>query len=656
MTDGAREQDLLESLYRLAIPEQVTMSPAGTIAYSLRVTDLGHDTTHSELWMLRPGESPIKLVGDVECTAPAFSPDGDTIAFLQSNGAEAQLYLLPLSSDEPEQATSLPGGAGHPVWSPDGRSIAFSARVDRKPATGSSTASTHSPAPIVIDRLDSKEDGRGFRGGARSHLHILDLGSGTVRQITDGDWDASQPAWSPDGAQLAFSARMAERGDITLTSAAYVVGVGGRNRRPELIGPEHGVMGAVAWTPDGADLVVVGTLGPVNGPLGLLKISLDGADVTDLAAPLERNVMAGAPAYPGAHPQLTDRGTVIFCVRDRGYTELHEVDLAGGQPHRLPTVAGSNVRGASVVASTGRIAAIVDSPTTFAEIATIELADESVTMQTSHNPTTHTLDFLVREEHHFTISDGVNVNGWMLRAEGAKSPGPLLLDIHGGPHNAWNGAVDDVHLYHQVLAQRGWTVLTLNPRGSDGYGSSFFNAIDGAWGVGDASDLLEPIDQLVEAGIADPAKLAVAGYSYGGYLTCYLTSRDQRFAAAVAGGTISDMSSMVGTSAEGRFLNFELGGEPWRDRETFGTVSPYTGVAQVNTPTLLVHGAEDLVCPLGQAEQWFTALRTRGVPTQLVVYPGGSHLFPIDAPPSHRVDYNRRIVEWLTQFVSSGQE
>lgn len=654
MTDGGNEQVLLKTLHRLVTPEQLTMAVGGEIAYSLRVTDAVRDTTRSELWVLRPGEAPTRLIGDTDCSAPAFSPDGSMIAFLKSDGSEPQLCLLPLSGGEPEQVTSLPGGAGHPVWSPDGRSIAFSARVDRSAADADLPESSR--APIVIERLGFKEDGRGFTGTTRAHLHVLDVATGAVRQITRGEWDAGQPAWSPDSSQLAFSARMAEHGDLDLTSAAYIVDLGAHDAAPRPVGPEHGVMGAITWAPDGASLVVVGSLGPIHGPLGLLKIALDGSGVTDLAAPLQRNVMAGAPAYPGAFPQVTDQGSVIFCARDRGYTELYEVDLDGGQPRRLPCLPGSNVRGASVSVQADRVAVIIDSPATFAEIAIVEPADESVRVLTAHNPTVDELGFLVREERDFTISDGVTVSGWLLRADDAPSPGPVLLDIHGGPHNAWNGATDDVHLYHQVLARRGWTILTVNPRGSDGYGPSFFNAIDGAWGVGDSADLLEPIDQLVEAGIADQARLALAGYSYGGYLTCYLTSRDHRFAAAVAGGTISDMTSMVGTSAEGRFLQFELGGDPWDDSDTFDMVSPYTEVAQVQTPTLLVHGADDMVCPLGQAEQWFAALRTRGVPTQLVVYPGGSHLFPIDGPPSHRIDYNRRIVDWLIRFVTTEQE
>ncbi|MET0133893.1 MAG: serine hydrolase, partial [Kibdelosporangium sp.] len=187
------------------------------------------------------------------------------------------------------------------------------------------------------------------------------------------------------------------------------------------------------------------------------------------------------------------------------------------------------------------------------------------------------------------------------------------------------------------------------PRGSDGYGEQFYKGGIGAWGSGDAKDFLEPIDDLVAEGIADRQRLAVTGYSYGGYMTCYLTSRDDRFAAAVAGGVVSDLTSMAGTSDEGYFLNvYELGTRPW------DTMSPLTQVDQVRTPTLIVHGASDMRCPVGQAQLWHSALREQGVPTRLVLYPEGSHLFILNGPPSHRIDFNRRVADWVEQYAGTG--
>jgi CubicO group peptidase (beta-lactamase class C family) len=211
-----------------------------------------------------------------------------------------------------------------------------------------------------------------------------------------------------------------------------------------------------------------------------------------------------------------------------------------------------------------------------------------------------------------------------------------------------------MHLYHQELAARGWTVLIVNPRGSDGYGTEFYDAVFGAWGEADRNDFLEPIDQLVAEGLADPKRLAITGYSYGGFMTCYLTSRDDRFAAAVTGGVVADLVSMGGTSDDAHFLSVaELGALPWKggDRERLAELSPFTHVDTVTTPTLVLHGGDDVRCPVGQAEQWHYALREQGVPTRLVIYPGESHVFPLLGKPSHRMDFCTRIVGWVEQYA-----
>ena len=228
------------------------------------------------------------------------------------------------------------------------------------------------------------------------------------------------------------------------------------------------------------------------------------------------------------------------------------------------------------------------------------------------------------------------------------------MDIHGGPHNAWNAAADEMHLYHQELVARGWTVLLVNPRGSDGYGETFYDALFGAWGEADAHDFLEPIDDLVAEGIADPKRLAVTGYSYGGFMTCYLTSSDDRFAAAVPGGVVVDAISMGGTSDDAHALSvLELGLLPWQDADRLTELSPYAQVGNVTTPTLVLHGADDVRCPVGQAQQWHYALAEHGVPTRLVLYPGASHIFPLAGLPSHRMDYYRRVVDWVEQYAGS---
>jgi dipeptidyl aminopeptidase/acylaminoacyl peptidase len=643
----------IDDLTAFAVPEQPALSPDGTeIVYVLRTADADADRNVRALWRVgaRDGDARPLTRGTADF-APAWSPDGTRVAFLRAQDGPPQIWMLPARGGEPERLTALPLGAGAPVWSPDGASIAFGAPVDlhADAADDDAARGRRRGAPVVTRRLDYQADGAGLLRTKRTHLHVLDVAAGECRQVTAGDWHAGDPAWSPDSSRLAFAAATAPDRDLVARMPVHVLDLTDPAAAPEVVALADGVGGPLAWTVDGGALLVVGSRrGPV-GHAGLLRIPLAGGEITDLAAPLDRNVMPGSPAYPGALPQLGGDG-VLFCVRDRGCTHLYTVAPDGGTPRPVVAGAGRVVAGMSV---TGRTAALVlATPTSFGEIVTVDLATGAEHVRTAHGASDTAL--FVREEREFTISDGTVVHGWLVRDPGrANGPGPLLLDVHGGPHNAWNGAADEVHVYHQELAARGWTVLLLNPRASDGYGEAFFTATTGAWGEADAKDFLEPVDRLVAEGIAHPGRLAVAGYSYGAFMTCYLTSRDDRFAAAVAGGVVSDLTSMAGTSDFAHFFGeYELGGVAWAARDRYAALSPFARVGDVTAPTLLLHGTADARCPVGQAQQWHTALRERGVPAELVLYPDAAHLFIFDGPPSHRIDYNRRIVDWVERHAA----
>ena len=494
-------------------------------------------------------------------------------------------------------------------------------------------------------------------GAVRSQVHVVDLASGECTQLTDGTEHAGAPVWSPDGTTIAFTRSVGEDSDLRFRIAVHLLDMEDPKALPRVFAFAEGVARTVSYSADGESLLVVGWSGDPVGHARLFRVPLDDGAPVDLTGSLDRNVMPGAPAYPGGLPQEGADGRILFCLRERGCTHLWSIAGDGSDARAVLDGAGRVVSGLSVAGDLAVVA--LGTPTSYGELAVVDVTASIETVVTEHGAAFADIEPFERVERTFTISDGTEVQAWLVRDPdhdlGRNGPLPLLVDIHGGPHNAWNAAADEIHFYHQELAARGWAVLLVNPRGSDGYGEEFYDAVHGAWGVADANDFLEPIDQLVAEGLADPERLAVAGYSYGGFMTCYLTGHDDRFAAAVAGGVVSDLVSMGGTCDDGHFLSaYELGGAPWQSPTRYAAMSPLTKVADVRTPTLVIHGAADLTCPVGQAQQWHTALRELGVPTQLVLYPDASHVFILLGPPSQRLDFNRRVLDWVEQHAARG--
>jgi dipeptidyl aminopeptidase/acylaminoacyl peptidase/CubicO group peptidase (beta-lactamase class C family) len=625
----------IDDLTELAVPSQPALSPDGSqVAYVLRTLDAENDRNVDELWLVAThGGAARRLTSGPSDGSPTWSPDGARLAFLR----EGQVHVLAADGGEPEQITELPLGAGAPVWSPHGDRLAFTAPVN----PGDPTDGT---GPLVTRTVDYQADGAGTFGATRSQLHVVDLASRDCRRLTDGD-HAGQPAWSPDGREVAFTRKVGADSDLTFRTAVHLLDVDDPKAEPRVVAFEEGIAGTVSFSDDGQSLLVVGHPALRLGHAHLLRVPLDGGEPEDVTGHLDRNVMPGGPAYPGARPVETADGRLLFTIRDRGCSHLWDEEgpvLAG---------AGRVVSGLSVAGGTAVVA--LATPTSYGEIVALDLTTGTETVLTDHGPSD--VELFVREERSFTISDGIEVQAWLVRDPEREGPLPLLLDVHGGPHNAWNAAADEMHFYHQELAAQGWAVLLVNPRGSDGYGAAFFDGVQGAWGVADHLDFLEPIDELVAEGLADPDRLAVTGYSYGGFMTCWLTADSDRFKAAVAGGVVSDLVSEYGASDDGALMGrYELGGPPWERPEAYAAMSPITRVGQVTTPTLVLHGQDDLTCPVGQAQQWHTSLRDRGVPTELVLYPDASHVFILLGRPSQRLDYSRRVVDWVERYAVQG--
>jgi dipeptidyl aminopeptidase/acylaminoacyl peptidase len=633
----------LDDIFSVRAPSDPQLSPDGTrVAFVVTTADRDKDENRSSIWVVdAAGDGEARPLTDGPSdSAPRWSPDGTELAFVAAGrGEKTELRVLPMTGGESRVIAEGPGMRA-PAWSPDGTRLLYVAIV----------GATEAHEPVVVRRLGYKADGAGLIGEKRGHVFVVAANGGEPRQLTEGDFSvAGAPAWSPDGARIAWISAVEEDRDLEMVTSLFATDAGGGDAI-RVTDPPF-IAAAVAWMPDGKGFVISGRERMRVGHTSLWTLPSSGGAPVRIAADFDRNVMIGGPGYPGSPPKVNDDGTrIVFCARDAGATHVYATTLDGAAEKLPKKLCGDdtlNISGVAVDAAQTRLVVVASTPTNPGElyvdgVRRTRLWDNDIEVV---EPVART----------FTAPDGTPIHGWVLRRDDAVSPGPLLLDIHGGPHNAWNASLDLEHMYHQTLAQQGWTVLFVNPRGSDGYGEEFFRAVAGAWGTSDSDDFLCAVDALVADGTVDPARVAVTGYSYGGYMACWLTATTDRFAAAVTGGCVSNMISDMATSDLGYYLAWlEMGGGPGAENiELMQQLSPITYVDSVTATTLILHGENDDRCDIGQAEEWFGALRSRRVETEMVRYPGASHLFILNGRPSHRIDYNRRVTDWVTTHVKS---
>lgn len=665
-----RRPPTYEDLYRLREASDPRLHPDGDrVAFVVTSADREADENRSSIWSVRTsGSEPVRLTYGNADSHPRWSPDGATLAFLRREPeTPAQIWVLPTDGGEARKLTDLTLGATAFVWSPDSSRLAVTAPVDIEGTPeDDKEKERRQHAPLVIRAAGFKIDGTGLVGSKRVHLHVVDAQTGAAEQLTKNDFNVQTPAWSPDGRRIAFAGSASDR-DVTGRAGLYVVDAGGGEEAE--IADWPGTAVAPVFSGDGETIVFCGREVVAPGHTRLFRVPADGGEPALLLDSFDRNIMVGGPAYPGAPPRFTSDGRLLFCARDRGCTHIYAADNM-----QATKIVGGEDRVASGVDCVGdTVAYVVSAPDIPSDV--LLAASDGSNERRLTNLSGELLDEIelhLPESRTFTAPDGREIHGWVVRGSGDE-PGPLLMDVHGGPHNAWNPSfLASVHMYIEVLAHQGWNVLLLNPRGSDGYGEDFYTAVSrGAsatgrrgglggrsapdqtgWGLADENDFLSALDALVDEGVADPKRVAVCGYSYGGYMANWLSARTDRFAAVVSGGCVSNEASMYGSSDLGYWIGaHEMGAELHEARERYAEVSPLSYVENVTAPTLLLHGERDDRCPVGQAEEWFVALRRRGVEVEFVRYPNASHLFILLGRPSHRIDYNKRIADWVTRHA-----
>lgn len=663
--------------YALVTVGSVAVSPSGAlVAFEVTRVVEEENRRHREIWMQalsggRPEGAPYRFTTAVaEAWSPRWSPDGSVLTFLSERDGTASPWFLSVDGRGGE-AYQIPGVRGLPVWSPDGEWIAFTAAPeassDGEDPAGEARTGWIAPNAVtetldarrfdgrVITSIRYKQDGTlafrpHFSTVPKKQLHVVAGAGGTPVQLGQLDFDASEPTWSSDGRLLFFDGDSEEDNETNEeeTRSLWVVAREGGGARRLAIHP--GAEWDPAISPDGQWLAYRYRAGR-GQETDIYVTPLDGSGNLSGVA---RNLTEEWSQDPGAPEWSADSRFVRFEARVGGDVHLMRTSLAGGGVQQITT--GSRTISSGSYSADDAVLAFASTDAITPTELFVAQGDASGERRASKFNDDWLANVVLEhpEVLQWSAADGTRIEGWLIPPVGyrAGTSYPMVLKIHGGPHSAYGNTFFPT--FH-VLSAAGFFVLYINPRGSAGYGHAFQYATRGAWGVVDKEDFLAAVDlALSRHADIDARRIGVSGGSYGGFMTNWLTATTDRFAAAVTSRSISNWESWYGSSDAQGLTDFEFFGPPWEQRELYRRLSPISYVENVQAPTLIIHSENDYRTPIGDGEQWFLALKKRGVPTELVRYPRSSHGLSRTGEPWLLVDRLERLRSWFGHFIGNG--
>ncbi len=629
-------------MYRVRNVGSPELSPDGQwVAYTVTTLDSAKDKSNTDVWMSSwDGTQTIQLTSSPDAeTTPRWSPDGKYLSFLSSRegGKGSQLWLLDRRGGEAQRVTELKDGIDDYAWAPDSKRIALIMRA----SLDTTDSASSKPKPIVIDRYHFKDDDNGYLDSTRAHLYVFDLATRKATLITPGMFEEASPAWSPDGQWIAFASVRPEGIDPDRTNNSDIFVVEARagavaKRLTTFPGPDTG---PIAWSPDGQTVAYLHGSEPrfyAYDEPQLAIVGVNGGAPRVLTAALDR---------PVSSPRFTADGkSLVFVYSDDRAAYVGRVATGGGAVQ--PLLSGRRAAAGLSLSKDGKMAVLVGTATQPNEIFALE--NGNLRPLSHHNDAwLAEVKLATTEDISFKTKDGNEPHGLLIKppdfAAGTKYP--MLLRIHGGPSG------QDQHsfsLERELLAANGFLVLNVNYRGSNGRGEAYQRAIYADWGNKEVVDLLAGVDYVVGLGIADPDRLGIGGWSYGGILTDYTTATTTRFKAAISGAGSALQTSMYGVDEYVFQYDTELG-PPWKSQDLWIKLSyPFYHADRITTPTLYMGGDKDFNVPLVGGEQMYQALRSLNVPTQLIIYPDQHHGL---TRPSFNYDRLARYVAWYDKFL-----
>jgi dipeptidyl aminopeptidase/acylaminoacyl peptidase len=639
------------------------ISPDGQwVAYSVGSANLEEDKFEERIWMTpAAGGDAIPLTAEKASSShPRWSPDGKFLAFLSARDeGKTQVWVLNRQGGEAQRLTDTPQDVEDFVWSPDGKRLVLILR-DAKPEeveeakhktkeheeSKETEKKAKTPKPWVVDRLQFKQDTVGYLDHRRTHLYVFDVAGKSLAQVTSGDFDDDEPAWSPDSTRIAFTSNRAMPDpDRSYDSNIWIAAADNKDKGAHVVkvtsnpGEDH----QAAWSPDGKWIAHSSTLDPKLFEYSTKQIAVSPAPGPD-GKPGEAKVLTLSLDRMSTQPRFAPDGkSIYFIVDDDGTQNLCQVDIASGKITR--PIGGRLMLYDYSLSKAGDIAAQITSLDRPNEVFT--LTGGKLTRITHANDELLGKLKLTQPEYvHFKSKDGTAVSGYLYKPLDY-TPGkkyPTLLRPHGGPVWSYYAEFEQPH---QLFAANGYVVLLPNPRGSTGRGQDYAKAIFADWGHVDFEDDMAMVDYAIAQGIADPDKLGVGGWSYGGISTDFIIGQTNRFKAAISGAGAAEFTSLYGHDQYQKDYFAELG-YPWEHPEVWSKIAPFYRVKDIKTPSLFMGGAIDWNVPILGGEQMYQALKALGRETQLVVYPGEYHEFTI---PSHLEDRQKRYLAWFGHYV-----
>ena len=626
--------------YKIPTVSDAQVSPDGKwVAYGVSTVDTAKDKRVSHLWMQSwDGKSSIQLTfGDQPASRARWSPDGKYLAFLSSRDSKngSQLWLLDRRGGEAQKVTDIKGNLGDYEWSPDGGRLVM---VIGDPENKGKEA-PKTPKPIVVDRYHFKQDYRGYLEHDHSHLYIFDIGTKKLDTLTKGNFDEGSPTWSPDGKSIAFVSNRDTDPDKSENADIFVAEAKANGTVKQLTTWKgHDV--SPKYSPDGKYIAYLRQDGEGYNMYSqnvLCLMNADGSGTQLITKDLDRPV--DSPDWS------KDGKSIAFLVDDDRERYAAIYTLANKKISIIPATRGKINLGDIAAQGASSWVITLSDPYTPYEIYALEAGKlRRLTFQQQDWTSKVTLAQVT--SFRSTSSDGTKVSGILYRPDSTSTKKmPFILFVHGGPVAQDDYSFDATC---QSLAVAGYAVATVNYRGSSGRGIEYTRTIAADWGNKEVIDLHGAVDYLVKEGIADPDKLGVGGWSYGGITTDFLIASDTRFKAAASGAGSALQIANYGIDQYILQYDNELG-QPWKNIDVYNKISyPFLHADRIKTPVLFMSGLKDFNVPTAGSEQMYQALKSLGVPAELILYPNQNHGISI---PSYQVDRVERYIKWYDKYL-----